>query len=200
MNFYTLAKKMRREISRRADDIKHIKNDNIFDNDNDRYEQAKLEAIKDFDATTRLGIELMLKYREIAEDMGLTAPTGVKRTFMITVRPENKSINIHTFIQDTNEFLKRKMFEKIYGISYEQKGVTDDCLGWGFHFHLIAQTTCRSKGEVLENTYNTFKHYTAKQCIQVDVCKNPEQVIQKYLIDYKSKDEHKEMTKEWDIK
>jgi len=199
MNFYTLAKKMRKEISRRADDIKHIKNDNIFEDDNDRYEQAKLEAIKDFDVTTRLGIELMLKYREIAEDMGLTEKKVDTKTFMITVRPENNKIKFHQFYNLVAGFVQRACFIE-YSLSFEQKGITEETLGNGYHVHIIANMKQRSKGEVLRDTISTFSNCTAAHCIQVDICKNANETIQNYLIDYKSKDDHKEVTHEWDNK
>lgn len=145
----------------------------------------------------RYGCQLALAYKDVATEMGLLTAKATN-TFMITIRPECKKINLHTFKKDVDDYLKRKMFKHIHICSFEQKGTTLDSLGNGFHVHIIAETTCRSKGEVLRNTLSTFERYTAGNCIQVDVCKNPENVKQDYLIDYISKDGHKEITKEWD--
>lgn len=161
-----------------------------------KHEQMVLERNK---RAMRYGCELALAYKEIASDYGLIKQDA-KRTFMITIRPDTNKINFATFKNDVDNFLTRTMFHKIHHCSFEQKGTSLDTLGHGFHVHIISETTCRSKGEVLRNTISTFKRYTADNCIQVDVCKNPEETIQNYLIDYKSKDGHKEITKEWDAR
>lgn len=205
MNFYTLASKMRKQIEKNTDlKIRQKRltwiDEDYLDKEQTCRDEARADAIRSYEKTMELGIELMLRYKEIAIEKGLIGgdnPT-VKRTFMITIRPHCQRITFEQFRTEVAEFIKRKMFEKIYALSFEQKGTCEQHLGTGFHIHLIAQTTCRSKGEVLENTYSTFKHYTERNCIQVDICKNPETVKDKYLLEYESKDEHKITTKQWD--
>lgn len=196
MNFYTLAAKLRRDIARQADHLETLGYD-----ESTAGEIAKSSAMTTFEANTRLGIELMLKYKEIASEMGLIQDK-VYNTFMITIRPECKKVSFEKFYDDVYDYLERKMFcgKHIYAVRFEQKGTSDETLGHGFHVHIISETNCRSKGEVLRNTISTFKNYCAANCIQVDLCKNPEETKQKYLIDYESKDGHKIVTKEWDDK
>lgn len=143
----------------------------------------------------RYGKMLEMRYKEICREM---EPEKHKKTFMITIRPDETKTNFETFKHDIEEFLNRKMFTYIHAASFEQKGECEEDLGKGFHVHIVAATTCRSKGEVLRNTTSTFAKYVAPQCIQVDVCQNPDDVVKKYLTDYESQDGHKEKTKAWD--
>lgn len=190
MNFFTAGAKMAKEVDRLRQQYEDV-------NINKTLEECEEFILNKNKRAMKYGCQLALAYKEVATEMGLLTAKATN-TFMITIRPECKKINLHTFKKDVDDYIKRKMFTNIYICSYEQKGTTMDTLGNGFHVHIIAETTCRSKGEVLRNTISTFQHYTAANCIQVDICKNPEGVINDYLIDYKSQDGHKEITKEWD--
>lgn len=191
MNFFTAGAKMAKEVDKRLRLCEAVGNDAITK------EMIEEQVLNNNIRAMKYGCQLALAYKEVATEMGLLRGTSTN-TFMITIRPECQKINLHTFKQDVNRYLERKMFKHIYICSYEQKGTSLDTLGYGYHVHIIAETTCRSKGEVLRNTISTFERYTASNCIQVDVCKNPESVKQDYLIDYKSQDGHKEITKKWD--
>lgn len=188
MNFFTAGAKMMRDIDR----LKKLHLDCNNDVNIETIENQVLERNK---RAMRYGIEIALAYKQLAEEYGLLKHT---KCFMITIRPECKKINFHTFKHDVEQYLERRMFTNILICSYEQKGTSIDTLGHGFHVHIIAETTCRSKGEVLKNTISSFNEYVAPQCIQVDLCKDPEKVKQDYLIDYKSNDGHKIKTKIWD--
>lgn len=85
-----------------------------------------------------------------------------------------------------------------FTLSFEQKGTTTETMGHGYHTHIIATMKQKSKGEVLRDTQSSFQHTTAPNCIDVSLCKNPEEVVQNYLIDYVSNDNHKITTKEYD--
>lgn len=190
MNFFTAGAKMAKEVSKLIRENEEAGTPMSREIAEERVLNRNKQAMK-------YGCMLALAYKEVATDMGLLTAKATN-TFMITIRPECKKINLHTFKKDVDDYLKRKMFKHIHICSYEQKGTTMDTLGHGYHVHIIAETTCRSKGEVLRNTISTFQQYTAANCIQVDTCKNPEGVMNDYLIDYKSQDGHKEITKEWD--
>lgn len=190
MNFFSAGAKMAKEVDKLRNLYERCETDISL-------EQIEEMVLKRNIRAMRYGCQLALAYKDVATEMGLLGNKATN-TFMITIRPECKKINLHTFKKDVDNYLKRKMFKHIYIATYEQKGTTMDTLGNGFHVHIIAETTCRSKGEVLRNTISTFERYTATNCIQVDVCKNPEGVMNDYLIDYKSQDGHKEITKEWD--
>lgn len=182
---------MAKEVDKRIRLCQDVGNDTVTK------EMIEQQVLNNNIRAMRYGCQLAIAYKEVATEMGLLKAKATN-TFMITIRPECKKINLHTFIKDVNSYLERKMFKHIHICTYEQKGTNLDTLGNGFHVHIIAETTCRSKGEVLRNTIGTFERYTAANCIQVDVCKNPEDVKQRYLIDYESQDGHKEITKEWD--
>lgn len=190
MNFFSAGAKMAKEVNKLREQYRKTDIDISLEQVEEMILQKNKRAMK-------YGCMLALAYKDVATDMGLLTAKAT-HTFMITIRPECKKINLHTFKQDVDSYIQRKMFKHIHGCSFEQKGTSDDTLGNGFHVHIVAETTCRSKGELLRNTISTFQQYTAAQCIQVDVCKNPESVVQDYLIDYKSQDGHKEITKEWD--
>lgn len=194
MNFYTVASKLKKKIAKDTEFQTTLGVD--WDTAKER---AYDMAMKDFESTTRLGIQLMLKYKEIAADEGLIDYTPVKKTWFITIRPKTSEISFVDFKEKVFKFIARKCFTN-YSLSFEQKGTSDDTLGVGFHVHIIAEMKQRSKGEVLRDTVSTFKDCTATHCIQVDVCKNPESLKEGYLLAYESDDGHKIVTKEWDAK
>lgn len=198
MNFYTLAAKEERWIAREADRNRSKMNTNIFDDSTNEVaiQEAEQAADLKFEKTYRRAVKRMLMARAINEELGLTAPKGDKG-YMITIRPENNKITLKHFYNRVAGFVDRACFIT-YSLSFEQKGITDETLGTGFHVHIIAEMKQRSKGEVLRDTISTFKDCTAAHCIQVDPCKNMDDTINNYLVEYKSKDNHKEETKHWD--
>lgn len=119
--------------------------------------------------------------------------------YFITVRPDTKQITFPQFKQKIEKYLTRKPFLE-FTYSYEQKGQSDDTLGEGFHCHIVAKTNWRSKGEVLRDTQSSFKSCTAPNCIDVATTKNPQDIVNKYLVGYEAKDSHKACTKEYDAK
>lgn len=128
--------------------------------------------------------------------------TSKNQAYFITIRPDDKRVLFIDFKQKVEEYLNRTCFVD-YVVSYEQKGITMETLGEGFHCHIVATMKQRSKGEVLRDTLSSFNSWIvegkiASNCIQVDITKDSKQLIQNYLIDYKSEDGHKEATKKYD--
>lgn len=152
-------------------------------------------------------IELMKQMRDlIAEPFGelIHGGTSSNRTYFITIRPDDSKVSFDVFKAQVDKLLSRACFKSLT-YSYEQKGVTEETLGEGFHVHIVAEMTQRSKSEVLRDVTSTFKSWIsngwiAPNCIEVCVTKNGAKLIQDYLIDYKSDDEHKVLTKDWDTK
>lgn len=125
-----------------------------------------------------------------------------KQSYMITIRPDDKKIDFPTFMIEVEQFVKRKCFLN-YVYSFEQKGTDPMSLGSGFHVHIVADMKQRSKSEVLRDTLSSWKSWidnglVAANCIDVVTTKNAEALVQNYLIDYTSDDDHKEVTKSWD--
>lgn len=152
-------------------------------------------------------IDLMQRMRDIiAEPFGelITGTKSTPHTYFITIRPDCSKVTFELFKVQVDKLLSRACF-KSYDYSYEQKGVTEETLGEGFHVHIVAEMTMRSKSEVLRACLSTFNQWVtngliAPNCIEVCITKNGAKIVQDYLIDYKSDDDHKEVTKEWDEK
>lgn len=119
--------------------------------------------------------------------------------YMITIRPDTSKCDFETFYEKVRKFSQRSFFKE-YTLSFEQKGTSDDTLGNGFHVHIVADTTHRSKGECLRDSKSTFSGIAAENCIDVRTTKNPKDIIQQYLVEYESSDDHKKPTMEWDHK
>jgi len=124
--------------------------------------------------------------------------------YMITIRPAEGAVNFNVFRAKIEEYLARKCFLD-YKYSFEQKGQSWETLGHGFHVHIVANTKHTSKANLLRDTLSSFnrwieKGHVAQNCINVLPVSNPEEMIQRYLIDYHSDDDHKIVTKEYDEK
>lgn len=122
-----------------------------------------------------------------------------KNWYFITIRPDESKIDFNSFYERVRKYCERK-FMKTYTLSFEQKGIEDKDIGKGFHCHIVANTTHRSKGECLRDTKSSFSGIAAENCIDVQTTKNPNEIIDKYLTEYESEDGHKEPTKEADTK
>lgn len=196
MNFYTLASKLNKKIIKETCD-RHVRE--IDSDPKEVYNNVFDQNMREFESNCRLGIQLMLKFKEIATDEGMLNSNNIKQTYFITIRPDTSAIKFYEFYNTVSNYLNRKCFID-YKCSFEQKGTNDETLGQGFHVHIIAKMRQRSKGEVLRDTQRTFKQSTSANCIQVDLLKTTEDLNQTiaYLDDYTSDDGHKMPTKEWD--
>lgn len=160
------------------------------------YQTELRSAYAQFDEYLRVSKELHDRYKDFIQ------PT--KQAYFITIRPDCSKCSLLEFMCKVEEYLKRKCF-LAYTLSYEQKGTSDETIGQGFHCHIVAEMKQRSKTEVIRDTISSWKKWIdegkiASNCIQVDVTKNPDELVQNYLIEYKSDDDHKLPTKEWDDK
>lgn len=120
-----------------------------------------------------------------------------KNWYFVTISPDTNKIGFDKF--------KSLVFKKLssvrisdYRLSFEQRGTTVDTLGTGFHCHFVIETNWRSKAEVLRDIWNLFAAYMVKEAIEVKPTRNPHDIVQKYLIEYESNDDHKKETMEWD--
>lgn len=123
----------------------------------------------------------------------------VTNWFFITIRPDETKCNFDEFYDIVRKYCQRKFFYE-FTLSFEQKGIDDDSIGKGFHVHIVANTRHRSQSECLRDTKSTFKSIAADNCIDVKTTRNPKDIIQKYLTDYESDDNHKVATKNADMK
>lgn len=122
--------------------------------------------------------------------------------YLITIRPDCRKVTFNDFYDMIERLMKRKFWLK-WTLSFEQKGTTEETMGEGFHVHIVSETTHRSKGEVIRDLLSSFrkwinKEWIKEQCIDVRLAKRPDEIIDKYLINYESEDGHKEKTFETD--
>lgn len=138
--------------------------------------------------------------KEEAERMGIEfGAEKITKTYFITIRPDQSKITFPAFYDLVKTFVSRSCFDW-FELTFEQKSTDVNNLGVGFHTHIIAKMTQRSKGEVLRDTQSTFKSCVAENCIQVDPVKTDKDLAstRKYIIEYIAKDGHKEVTQEAD--
>lgn len=146
--------------------------------------------INEFEEILKISSLLHEKYIEITG-------TSTHQWYFITIRPDPKKINFEDFYKVVLKYVERKCIKDYY-LSFEQKGINEENLGEGFHVHIIADATWRSKKECLRDTQSTFNKCTAANCVDVQPTREPEKIKNDYLLEYKSDDNHKECTKEWD--
>lgn len=158
------------------------------------YSMMVERGLDEFRATSRI----MKKTAEIYQE-----ETGVgKSAYWIGVSPDTDKISLNDFSKLCEKFVTR-IPVKTFVLSYEQRGKDNVSIGDGFHAHIMIWRDTkgkawRSQGEVLRDCQSTFKSCCAGNCIEVKTVWNPEEIIQDYLIDYKSNDGHKIVTKETD--
>lgn len=119
--------------------------------------------------------------------------------YHISIRPNDNNISFEDFYEFIRKLIERKCFIQYHAV-FEQKGENEQDLGKGFHTHIVANMTQRSKGEVIRDIKSSLKKMIdkgqiAENCIQVDPTRNPNEIIDKYLTDHESIDGHKEKTK-----
>lgn len=114
--------------------------------------------------------------------------------YFISIRPK-PGITFYDFKKQVIKYVNRS-FMNDYTLSFEQKSLIGN--GDGFHVHIVCDTNHRSKAECLRDTISTFKHFCEPNCIDIKTTRNPTNIINNYLIEYKSDDEHKIDTKDGD--
>lgn len=121
-----------------------------------------------------------------------------EKWYFVTIRPKNH-ISFRDLEAKIHKLCKRKFIMEMKYV-YEQKGESDETLGQGHHFHAILKTTIRSGGEVANNVLSTMGNICGSSGVDVSRSYNWEEHFQRYCGEHRSKDLHKEKTKEWDDK
>lgn len=191
-----IVNKSQKEANRIANLL--CKDDNI-DNWRNEYNKAYNMLIekefKQFDEYLKISSELHTRY------INLIKPPQ-NQNYFITIRPDDNKCNFIDFKEKCLNFVNRKCFIN-YTLTFEQKGTCIDDLGKGFHCHIVAKMKQRSKGEIIRDTLSSWNDwinnkYITENCIEIIPTKNPEALVNNYLIEYKSEDNHKIKTKDWD--
>lgn len=138
------------------------------------------------------------KFRDILEiakllheDYQQVTKLETNNWFFISVRPK-PGTTLCDFWKLTYKFVNRA-FMLDYKLSLEQK--SPEGTGEGFHVHIVCSTKHRSKGECLRDSISSFRKVCEENCIDVQTTRNPEDIVNNYLLNYKSEDEHKAPTR-----
>lgn len=188
----SIVTRAKKDATKMANQLAHDDNwKEIYDK---TYETILKSELKQFDEYLRVSALLHDRYTDTLK--------VTHQNYFLTIRPDDTKCTFDDFYDKVLRFVKRKCFLH-YKLSFEQKGTVPDELGKGFHCHIVAEMKQRSKTEVLRDTLSSWndwieKKYIQSNCIQVLTTKNPDQLIDDYLIAYKSDDEHKICTKEMD--
>lgn len=160
------------------------------------YQSALDLEMKKFEEYLEFSSKLHEKYTE------LCGSAKGDRQWFITIRPDTTKCEFLDFKSKVEKFVSRKCFLD-YTYSFEQKGECPEDLGKGFHVHIVATMRQRSKGELLRDVLSSWNDWISKDliapnCICVVPTNNGEKLVNDYLIEYISDDEHKAPTKSWD--
>lgn len=186
---FTQAVKLRRNAKKMRGHFEESGCPELAEQADQAYDLAIKNGINEFRETMLIAVELKKVYEEIVEK--------AHQWYFITIRPDERSIKFPDFYYLVDKFLKRKCI-KSFTLTFEQKGVTKDTVGSGFHAHIVCDGTWASRGQCLRDTQSTFSKCTAPNCVQVKTTRNPDDIVEKYLKEYESEDGHKEITKETD--
>lgn len=138
--------------------------------------------------------EILKVAKLLHDDYQEIAGNSTYNWYFITIRPK-PGVDFLEFVKLVHKYVNRA-FVLEYKLTFEQKDPQGS--GEGFHAHIVANTKHRSKGECLRDTLSTFNSIAEPQCIDIKPTRNPGEMFQKYCIEYKSDDNHKESTKEGD--
>lgn len=157
--------------------------------------KAEATVMARMDRQMEVAYMLQQRMKDTKTRLGL----DVKSKYFVTVRPDASKVTFDAFKDIAFKFAGRKCMTA-YELVFEQKGVTEDTLGVGFHVHMIVDTTMRSKAELLRAACSTFGFCTAANCVQVDTLRGDADVarVRSYIRDHESADGHKEITRKWD--
>ena len=164
------------------------------------YQRELRSAIHEFKEVLVIQKRLNEVYEEVMGEDEKVA----KQWYHITVRPDSTKLKFSSFYEKVRGLMDRLCFIE-YTLSFEQTGEAEEQLGSGFHVHIVANTTHKSKGQVVRDMKSSFKDYCKAgimkpECIDVEGSRTPKQLIDSYLTEYKSADGHKELLKEWDAR
>jgi hypothetical protein len=171
---------------------KRLSDEEIADKKAEIYDSVVASETEEFRAIMEIARDLTGVYKQVT---GLEVRSWV----FLTVRPDMKKIEFNEFrskiVKKINDC--KRVLEATY--SFEQKGTSLETLGNGFHVHIMMWTTWAYPSEAKRDFYSAVKDYTGPKSIDARAERDPAGCIQRYLVDYKSEDEHKEETKVWDM-
>lgn len=175
-------------IRRKIKDAIRIAHDHNIDVDIDTIRERVMD-------TEREEFREVLKIATILhEDYMAVTGKCTKQCYFVTVRPR-PGVTWNDFYTSVYKWITRKCIKEYY-LSFEQKDVNGS--GEGFHVHMVCHTSHRSKGECLRDAISTFNCVADANCIDVRPTREPSKIVNNYLVNYESDDNHKIVTKQGD--
>lgn len=200
MNFLSVGAKLNKQMAKAKLQIRDLArlNREVGNVVNDDDVQQQLDSAEkmvwnEYEANVRTGLEAMSRFKAIAAEMGHSCTNW----YHITISPPDE--NFVDFYNAVKRLLDRACFVE-FSCSFEQRGQNLLDMGRGYHCHIVANMRQRSKAEVIRDVASTMKNICDAHFIQVDTTRNPKDIVDNYLLEYKSNDGHKEPLKEWDAK
>lgn len=185
---------------RAAEERRRTMRMDVFGNN---YTDEQIEEQAALSKQTTIDVEMLLIKEAIDLNERVLSPLldgkkiNNKSYFFISVRPKNDD-DFWAFKKQCDKFASSKQITEA-AWSFEQKGESIDTLGTGYHLHIVAKWNLY-KSQVIQQAVSAFKNFAEPQCVDVKVCGNPMEHVQRYLVDYDCDDDHKSCTKEWDAR
>lgn len=155
------------------------------------YDKVVEAETMEFKAIMEIARDLTGVYREVSGQ-------DTRHWMFITIRPDMTKILFEEFrskmVKKINSCVR--ILEATY--SFEQKGESVETLGHGFHIHIMAWVTWAYPSGARRDLRDFAAAWCGPKSVDVRNERDPAGCIQRYLIDYKSEDGHKEKTKKWD--
>lgn len=129
---------------------------------------------------------------QLAESKGL-----FDKCFHVTVRPKPDFTDFAAFRSLIVKYAESKVFTSAC-YTFEQKGLSEDTIGTGFHAHMVVQLAAgRTKTHCLQ-TAGKLLDMCGNAGLQFDKALRPSTIIENYWLNYESRDGHKAATQHWD--
>lgn len=117
--------------------------------------------------------------------------------YHITVRPDAARIDFAAFYLRMQAWLAKARFNS-YHLAFEQKATdVGGDLGRGFHAHIVAYTSQRSDNLRI-GLLRVMGTVMSPNALSIMKAATPQAIVQDYLLAHKSRDGHKEATRETD--
>lgn len=188
MNFLSVGAKLNREIDRKRSQL-HKFNTIRGEWNADIGDVAERRVWEQFERDLDSGMRAWQMYQNKMAEIA-----GLGKWYSLTVSPAS-SVPFVTFYAAAQKFLSRNCVLEIAGVTFEQRGQTEDTAGTGFHLHAYIRCKQQKYAELARDARSTFKDSNVKCGVVTGDAKD---VFARYCLRYESSDGHKEKTREMD--
>lgn len=151
------------------------------------------------DAMKRLQHQEFVAAQAEASELAILAESKgfFDKCFHVTIRPRPDVTDFESFRSLVVKYTQSKAFAACC-YTFEQKGLSDDTIGTGFHAHMVVRLAAgRTKTHCLQ-TAGKLTEMCGNAGLQFDKASRPWAIIENYWLNYESRDGHKADTQHWD--